>query len=157
MTIEAYDGGTPSNTGSLQLNINITDANDNAPMFDLTRYTVTIKENIDIGADVISLTASESDINENGFITYRIDRSQSDPDDFFLINPTTGQITLNKKLNFEDQVQHKVVVEAVDQGSEPLIGSTVVIVTVEDVNDNKPTLEVIFLGSEGTLVRICLS
>ena len=153
LTIEAFDGGNPPKSGFVKLNINVTDANDNAPAFDLTRYTATIKENVKIGTKIITLNASDADIGENGQIFYRIDRSQSDPNNFFVIDSASGRITLNKNVNFEDQVQHKIVVEAVDKGAEPLVGSTVVIVTIEDVNDNKPLLEVIFLGPDGSLVR----
>ena len=152
LTVQAFDGGISPRNGSVVLYINITDVNDNAPTFDLTRYTVTIDENAIEGTDVITLTAYDLDLDENGEVMYRIDRSQSDPDMYFVIDSNTGLISLNRRVDFEEQVQHKLVVEAVDKGSEPLIGSTVVIVTVGDVNDNKPVLDVIFLNSEGSTV-----
>ena len=152
ITIEAFDGGFPSKTGTIQVQVNVSDVNDNAPTFDLSRYTVAVMEDAPIGTDVITMNATDPDIADNGKITYRIDRTNSDPDSFFVIDAISGVISLNKRLDYERALQHKIVVEAVDRGTEPQVGSTVVIVTVVNVNDNYPILSVIFLDANESKV-----
>uniref|UniRef100_H2ZF79 Cadherin domain-containing protein n=1 Tax=Ciona savignyi TaxID=51511 RepID=H2ZF79_CIOSA len=146
-TVEAFDGDVPPKTGQLDVYIDISDVNDNPPVFDFSRYTVRLSENEPVGRDVITLNATDQDIGQNAMLTYRIDRSQSDPGFIFEIESNSGRIYLNKKLDFEQVVQHKLVVEARDEGSEPQVGSTVVIVEVTDVNDNEPQINVIFLDA----------
>ena len=155
LTVEAYDGGNPPKVGRTVVNITVTDVNDNAPMFDLTRYTVSVQEDRDIGFDIISVTATDLDEGANGNVSYRINRQQSDPDMYFIIDSTTGQISLNRRIDYEAQDEHKIVIEAVDQGSVPNVGSTVVIVNVVNVNDNKPNIDVIFFGENGA--KVCRS
>ncbi|XP_076811022.1 protocadherin-16-like isoform X2 [Clavelina lepadiformis] len=147
LVIEAYDGDVPPKTDTVQLNIKISDVNDETPMFNDTRYTVDVPEDAVVGTDLITLTAEDRDAGDNSKVTYRINRVQSDPDEYFMVDSETGRIYLNKKVDFETKIQHKVVLEAVDSGTEPQVGSTVVIITVTDVNDNKPSINVIFLDA----------
>lgn len=152
ITIEAYDGGIPPKTGAIEVQVDVSDVNDNAPTFDFSRYTVAVSEGSPVGTDVITMTATDLDLGSNGEINYRIDRSNSDPDVYFVINPSTGVISLNKRLDYELATQHKIVVEALDTGNEPQIGSTVVIVTVLNINDNYPVFNVIFLNANESKV-----
>ena len=56
----------------------------------------------------------------------------------FDINPRTGDITTNIKLDREKQEQYELHVEAYDNGEKPLTGAAVIKVTVKDINDNPP-------------------
>lgn len=47
--------------GEAELQIHITDKNDNAPYFKKRSYTANIPENADIGSVVIAVTAEDSD------------------------------------------------------------------------------------------------
>lgn len=58
LTVEARDGGTPPLTAVAMLNINITDVNDNAPMFGREVYSAIIKEDANIGDAVVKVTAT---------------------------------------------------------------------------------------------------
>ena len=46
--------------------------NDNPPLFDRIRYEVTIRENSPINSEVLRLSASDPDSDENGEIVFRI-------------------------------------------------------------------------------------
>nr|XP_039265780.1 protein dachsous-like [Styela clava] len=146
--IEAYDGGTPEpNTGRITVNVSVSDSNDNSPVFVLSTYNATVSEGDNVGSDVITVKATDRDAGVNGDITYSIDREKSDPDELFRINPGTGRIYINKKLDSESETQHRLTVLATDGGAQAQVGSTLVIIYVEDVNDNQPTINIIFLGS----------
>lgn len=157
LVVKAFDGDSPPKSGSMVVNVNILDDNDNPPTFNLSRYTVPMSEDQEVGEDVITLTATDIDEGVNSQISYHIDRTQSDPTSVFEVDSQSGRIYLNQKLDFENKVQHKIILVATDGGAEPLSGSTVVIVDVGDVNDNKPTINVIFLENNKAEVSLKFS
>ncbi|XP_061542627.1 protocadherin beta-14-like [Phycodurus eques] len=54
-TLTAVDGGKPSKTGTLLLNVNVLDVNDNTPSFSQALYKARVKENAPSGSLVIQL------------------------------------------------------------------------------------------------------
>lgn len=152
LTIEAFDGGVPPRTGSLQVNIRVLDENDNPPMFNQTEYHVSVREDAPVGSVVCQVHASDRDLGDNGRITYEINRRQSDSNYVFSINETTGLIYLNKPFDFETQAFHELIISARDNGVQPEHSSTFVGVRVLNINDNSPSLSVLFLSETGDAV-----
>uniref|UniRef100_A0A3Q2TYG1 Protocadherin-16 n=1 Tax=Fundulus heteroclitus TaxID=8078 RepID=A0A3Q2TYG1_FUNHE len=152
LTIEAFDGGVPARTGTVQVDIRILDENDNPPVFNQSEYHTSVREDAPIGSVVCRVLASDRDLGANSRITYEINRRQSDPNHLFSINETTGFIHLSKPLDFETHPYHELVVSARDAGAQPEHSSTFVGVRVLDVNDNSPTVSVLFLSETGDAV-----
>ncbi|XP_045495363.1 protein dachsous [Colias croceus] len=150
LVIEALDGGTPPLRGTMTVNITILDVNDNPPVFAESAYSAMIPENATVGTAVLKVFATDSDAGENGFIEYSINRRQSDKENMFKIDPNTGEITVNKALDFETKELHELVVVARDKGAQPLETTAFVSIRVTDVNDNQPTIDVIFLSDDAT-------
>ncbi|XP_019871531.2 protein dachsous-like isoform X2 [Aethina tumida] len=150
LVIEALDGGTPPLRGEMTVNITIQDVNDNQPIFNQSRYFATVPENATIGTSVLQVFASDNDAGENGQVEYSINRRQSDRDNMFRIDPTSGMIAVNKPLDFETKELHELVIVARDHGLQPLETTTFVSIKVTDVNDNQPTINVIFLSDDAT-------
>ncbi|XP_022814420.1 protein dachsous [Spodoptera litura] len=150
LVIEALDGGTPPLRGTMTVNITILDVNDNPPVFAESVYSATIPENATVGTPVLKVSATDSDSGENGLIEYSINRRQSDKENMFKIDPETGEITVNKALDFETKELHELVVVARDKGAQPLETTAFVSIRVTDVNDNQPTIDVIFLSDDAT-------
>lgn len=150
LLVEALDGGNPPLKGAMTVNITIQDVNDNQPIFNMTRYFATIPENATVGTSVLRVFATDSDSGANGDITYSINRRQSDRDSMFRIDPTTGEIAVNRPLDFETREVHELVVVARDGGETPLETTAFVSIRVTDVNDNQPTITVIFLSDDAT-------
>uniref|UniRef100_A0A8C2UG42 Cadherin domain-containing protein n=1 Tax=Chinchilla lanigera TaxID=34839 RepID=A0A8C2UG42_CHILA len=143
LTLTATDGGKPELTGTLQVLITVLDANDNAPVFDRTLYTVKLPENVSIGTLVTNATASDLDEGVNGDIAYSLSSDISpDVKSKFQIDAVSGEITVIGLLDFEESQSYRIQVEAVDKGSLPLAGHCTVLVEVVDVNDNAPQLTV---------------
>ncbi|KAG5896554.1 hypothetical protein JTB14_010383 [Gonioctena quinquepunctata] len=150
LVIEALDGGTPPLRGEMTVNITIQDVNDNPPVFNQSRYFATIPENATIGTSVLQVIATDADAEENSQVEYSINRRQSDKDSMFRIDSSTGLISVNKPLDFEVKELHELVIVAKDQGMQPLETTAFVSIRVTDVNDNQPTINVIFLSDDAT-------
>uniref|UniRef100_H2ZZL6 Protocadherin-16 n=1 Tax=Latimeria chalumnae TaxID=7897 RepID=H2ZZL6_LATCH len=149
ITIEAFDGGEPPRTGQMRVDIRVLDENDNPPLFNQTEYQAFVWENAGQGISVGQVYASDLDLGDNAAVKYQINRRQSDPGEYFIIDSITGIITLNKALDYEDQPLHKLVVQAKDGGAQPESSSTFFIIKVLDINDNSPTIDIIFLTETG--------
>ncbi|CAH0750481.1 unnamed protein product [Diatraea saccharalis] len=150
LVIEALDGGNPPLRGTMTVNITILDVNDNPPEFAESVYSATIAENATVGTTVLKVSATDADSGENGQIEYSINRRQSDKENMFKIDPETGEVTVNKVLDFETKELHELVVVARDKGAQPLETTAFVSIRVTDVNDNQPTIDVIFLSDDAT-------
>lgn len=150
LVIEALDGGSPPLRGQMTVNITIQDVNDNQPIFNQSRYFATVPENATVGTSVLQVFATDTDADENGLVKYSINRRQSDKDKMFRIDPETGLISVNKPLDFEAKELHELVVVAKDHGEQPLETTAFVSIRVTDVNDNLPTINVIFLSDDAT-------
>lgn len=150
LVIEALDGGSPALRGQMTVNITIQDVNDNQPIFNQSRYFATVAENATIGTSVLQVFALDADADDNGRVEYAINRRQSDKDKMFSIDAQTGTITVNKPLDFETKELHELVVVAKDNGEQPLETTAFVSIRVTDVNDNQPTINVIFLSDDAT-------
>uniref|UniRef100_A0A3B4DCD8 FAT atypical cadherin 3a n=1 Tax=Pygocentrus nattereri TaxID=42514 RepID=A0A3B4DCD8_PYGNA len=137
LTVEARDGGTPPLSAVTMVNINLTDVNDNAPMFSRDIYSATISEDANIGDTVVKVTAEDVDSQVNGDILYSI--INGDRENQFFVEPITGQIKVNKQLDRETIAGYALVVRALDSGT-PAMSSTVVVnIDLADINDNPPT------------------
>ncbi|XP_066154165.1 protein dachsous [Euwallacea fornicatus] len=150
LVIEALDGGTPPLRGEMTVNITIQDVNDNPPIFNQSRYFASIQENSTIGASVLQVLATDDDAGDNAQIEYSINRRQSDKDMLFRIDSSSGIVAVNKALDFETKELHELVIVAKDHGLQPLEATTFVSIKVIDVNDNQPTINVIFLSEDAT-------
>ncbi|XP_068868138.1 protocadherin Fat 4-like [Aphelocoma coerulescens] len=139
LTVIASDQGQPVRSTALNLTIVIDDVNDNAPAFSSSRYEVKVPEDQELGSTLLTLSATDQDAGANALITYQIvDQRPQTSSPVFLVNPSTGQLSLNQQLDYETINEFEVKVEASDGGQPSLSTETLVVVHVEDVNDNPP-------------------
>ncbi|XP_061538054.1 LOW QUALITY PROTEIN: protocadherin-16-like [Phycodurus eques] len=150
LSLEGFDGGSPQRTDQMTLDIIVQDINDNAPVFNQSRYHAIISENLQPGNNILQVFATDADEGDNGMVTYEINRRQSDPDHYFVIEPHMGIITLNKPLDFEMRRVHELVVQAQDNATHPEVTNAFVTIHVRDYNDNQPTMTIIFLSEDGS-------
>ncbi|XP_016148051.1 protocadherin-23 [Sinocyclocheilus grahami] len=148
-TIDAFDGGLPPKTGQLQVHITVLDENDNQPVFNQTEYLAVVLENTPLMTPVCQVFATDPDLGSNGWVTYKINRRQSDPNEFFVIDSSSGIISVNTFLDYENQSFFELVVTAWDSGIQPESSSTFVSIKVLDVNDNHPNISILFLNEPG--------
>ncbi|XP_026363397.3 protocadherin alpha-5-like [Ursus arctos] len=141
LLLTAIDGGKPELTGTVQLLINVLDANDNAPKFDKSIYNIRLLENAPNGTLVIKLNASDADEGINKEIVYLFsDLVLDNVKSKFIIDSNSGEITVKGELDYEDCNLYEINIDAVDRSSFPLTGHCKVIVKLLDENDNIPEM-----------------
>ncbi|XP_058040716.1 protocadherin-16 isoform X4 [Ahaetulla prasina] len=150
LLLEAYDGGSPPRSSQMTLEVSVQDINDNVPAFNQSRYHTLIPENLLPGSSILQVFAWDADEGDNGAVVYEINRRQSDPEQFFTIDASTGVIKLNKGLDYELRKVHELVVQARDKAIHPEVSTTFVTIQVRDYNDNQPTMTIIFLSEDGS-------
>ncbi|XP_036704673.1 protocadherin alpha-12 isoform X7 [Balaenoptera musculus] len=145
--LTALDGGKPELTGSVQIQITILDVNDNAPEFDKPGYKVVLFENIPNNTRVIQLNASDLDEGSNREIAYGIRMILPVSEKcMFSINAETGEIRIYGKLDFEENNEYEIQVNAIDKGIPSMAGHCTVLVEVLDLNDNTPEVMITSLS-----------
>ncbi|XP_044007072.1 fat-like cadherin-related tumor suppressor homolog isoform X2 [Aphidius gifuensis] len=120
---------------SSQLEIIITDLNDNPPVFTMTSYSTALPEDVKIGTLVGKVHATDNDIGINRKIKYEFIDSANG---HFIISSDSGIITLAKSLDRETKDMYNLTIKAIDQGIPQLFSTTIMIVDVQDINDNPP-------------------
>lgn len=58
LTVEATDGGTPPLSDMATVNINLTDVNDNSPVFSQGVYSAVVSEDSELGKTVMAVRVS---------------------------------------------------------------------------------------------------
>ncbi|XP_060134092.1 protocadherin gamma-A6 isoform X27 [Zootoca vivipara] len=159
LILMAMDGGDPVRTGTAQIQVIVLDVNDNAPIFSQPVYEISIEENIPKGSIVCAVRATDLDEGINGEVKYSFKKPTIKDSQMFLLNSTTGIITLMGNLDFETSSYYEFEVQAMDGGG--LSDRSKVVIIVTDLNDNAPELTVTFLtnsihenSSTGTVIAI---
>ncbi|ESO98121.1 hypothetical protein LOTGIDRAFT_174335 [Lottia gigantea] len=139
LNISAEDHGSPKRTSYKLLNIIIDDVNDNIPQFNNNTYYATVPENTGPGATLITVTAVDNDIGDNGKLTYLIPEGIAD--NLFEIEAKTGVITTRTELDREIRSAYIITVYVQDGGYPTQYDMTTVVIEVEDINDNSPIFQ----------------
>ncbi|CAG0913258.1 unnamed protein product [Notodromas monacha] len=143
--VEARDSGLDPQLGTVvRLAVNVTDVNDNAPVFEEFVYNAAVMEAEAPPKLVAKVSAVDADTGENKRVTYRIDDRSASVSPIFEIDPVSGEIHSKIELDRERVDKYSFVVEAVDHGDPQKTGTSVVVVTVVDKNDNPPRFTRLF-------------
>ncbi|XP_078600673.1 protocadherin Fat 4-like [Branchiostoma floridae x Branchiostoma japonicum] len=133
VTVQASDGQQAS---TIDVNISLTDVNDNAPQFLRSVYSFDIREDAAVNSEVNFVSATDTDEGSNADITYSItDENQG----MFDITPKTGVIILRRPLDYEQTQHYVLTVQARDGGGRA--SSVTIYVNVKDLNDNPPVFD----------------
>ncbi|XP_033989854.1 protocadherin gamma-A10-like [Trematomus bernacchii] len=141
----AVDGGTPQRSGTVNIDITVLDANDNAPVFNQSVYKATVMENAPRDTYVTTVNASDADFGSNSIVTYSFSDLNSELGNLFMIDEKTGLVFIRGAIDYEKDIKYELRIDAKDQGG--LTDSSKVIIEVSDVNDNSPTISVMSFTS----------
>ncbi|XP_064181993.1 protocadherin gamma-A11-like isoform X21 [Anguilla rostrata] len=138
LLLTAADGGTPQKTGTVVIHITVLDANDNIPVFSQAIYKVSLPENSPLGTVVVTVSATDADEGANGEVAYDFGRASGEVDKLFSLDRKTGEIRLKGLIDFEEETNYEMRVQAKDGAG--LASHTKVIIEITDVNDNAPEI-----------------
>ncbi|CDQ61205.1 unnamed protein product [Oncorhynchus mykiss] len=135
MTIHAMDNGVPSLSGRSEATIKLLDVNDNDPVE--VMYRVDISEDIPKGSYIKGVSATDGDSGQNANLRYSL--VSGNGLGWFAISENSGLVTSAALLDREVASEIVLNISAKDQGLQPKISYTKLIVNITDVNDQVPT------------------
>lgn len=142
LTVQAQDlanrGSRKASTVRLQ--VNITDCNDNSPVFGPILPVVYVDENQPAQTSVFHMEAHDPDSGENGFISYSLANVESVP---FAIDHFKGDVVTKEVLDYETMRRtYSLVIRASDWGNPFRREAELTLrIRIRDVNDNRPQFE----------------
>ncbi|XP_074529688.1 protocadherin gamma-A11-like isoform X6 [Halichoeres trimaculatus] len=123
-----------------RIDVEITDINDNAPLFSKKEYSFQVSESASPGARYALESARDPDVAQNTIQTYKLN-----PADNFKLNILSRsdgtkyiEMVLHTSLDREKQEEHKLTLTAYDGGNPQKSGAVHINVVVLDANDNAP-------------------
>ena len=153
--VRVTDLGNPPLTSTASVLVVVTDINDNAPVFQQESYSSAVAENEPAFIDVIPLSATDADIDENADIVFSVIGESPIP---FTVDQQSGYIQTTQPLDSETQKSYRFQVEA---RNGHLFSVADVSIVVFDVNEFPPAIFPGFLNlslpentQTGTLVQV---
>nr|XP_020447300.1 protocadherin gamma-A7-like [Monopterus albus] len=137
LVLTAVDGGEPSVTLTLQ----ISDVNDNAPVFERSSYEAYIVENNTPGLSIFTVKARDADWNQNARVSYILEDSSVNGvpvSSYVSVSADSGVIHAVRSFDYEQIKDFHFRVKAQDGGSPPLSSNVTVKILIQDQNDNPP-------------------
>ncbi|KAM8732170.1 protocadherin gamma-C5-like isoform 13-T13 [Acanthopagrus schlegelii] len=126
-----------------RIEVEIRDINDNSPIFSTEERSLKIAELTATGVRFPLETAQDQDVGSNSVKSYTLSK-----DECFSLrikelsgNRKVPELVLEKSLDREKQSVHQLLLTAVDGGNPVKTGTTKIIVTVLDNNDNIPVFK----------------
>uniref|UniRef100_A0A8V5GET9 Uncharacterized protein n=1 Tax=Melopsittacus undulatus TaxID=13146 RepID=A0A8V5GET9_MELUD len=141
--------------------LEVTDINDNAPVFPAARKNLSIAESSLPGSRFPLEGASDADVGANAQLTYSLSPSEHVTVDVKFSDEHRKSLflVLTKPLDREAMPIHHLVLTATDGGRPPLTGTVELLISVVDANDNAPQFDQTVYkvqlqesAAEGTLV-----
>ena len=141
LTVLAKNRGSilGNDTDEAQVIVQVQDGND-PPVFVRDSYRASVPENIRVGSMILTVEAVDKDVRpRNSQFSYSIIGGNDEA--MFEVDPSSGSIRTVKQLDREAAARHELRLAATDNGTPAQTGTSLVTITVEDVNDNPPSLE----------------
>ncbi|XP_033989896.1 protocadherin beta-16-like [Trematomus bernacchii] len=141
ITVTCSDEGVPSLSSSVTLTLQISDVNDNAPVFESSSYEAYIVENNTPGLSIFTVRARDSDWNQNARVSYILEDSSANGvpvSSYVSVSADSGVIHAVRSFDYEQIKDFHFRVKAQDGGSPPLSSNVTVKMLIQDQNDNPP-------------------
>uniref|UniRef100_UPI0037E8C9A5 uncharacterized protein n=1 Tax=Semicossyphus pulcher TaxID=241346 RepID=UPI0037E8C9A5 len=141
ITVTCSDEGVPSLSSSVTLTLQISDVNDNAPVFERSSYEAYIVENNTPGLSIFTVKARDADWNQNARVSYILEDSSVNGvpvSSYVSVSADSGAIHAVRSFDYEQIKDFHFRVKAQDGGSPPLSSNVSVKIVIQDQNDNPP-------------------
>ncbi|XP_030621306.1 protocadherin gamma-A5-like [Chanos chanos] len=143
ISVTCADEGMPSLSSSVTLSLQISDVNDNVPVFEKKSYETYIPENNAPGLSIFTIKARDPDWNQNARVSYILEESSVNGmpvSSYVSISADTGVIHAVSSFDYEQIKDFMFRVKAQDGGNPPLSSNVSVKIMIQDQNDNAPQI-----------------
>ncbi|XP_070958940.1 protocadherin beta-16-like [Oncorhynchus clarkii lewisi] len=141
ISVTCSDEGVPSLSSSVTLTLQISDVNDNAPVFERSSYEAYIIENNTPGLSIFTVKARDADWNQNARVSYILEDSSVNGvpvSSYVSVSADSGVIHAVRSFDYEQIKDFQFRLKAQDGGSPPLSSNVTVKIMIQDQNDNAP-------------------
>ncbi|XP_066525904.1 protocadherin gamma-A11-like isoform X17 [Hoplias malabaricus] len=141
ISVVCADEGSPSLSSSVTLSLQISDVNDNAPVFERSSYEASIPENNAPGLSIFTVQARDADWKQNARVSYMLEDSSVNGvsvSSYVSVSADSGAVHAVRSFDYEQIKDFRFRVRAQDGGSPPLGSNVSVKIVVQDQNDNAP-------------------
>ncbi|XP_071267199.1 protocadherin gamma-A11-like isoform X26 [Salvelinus alpinus] len=141
ISVTCSDEGVPSLSSSVTLTLQISDVNDNAPVFERSSYEAYIIENNTPGLFIFTVKARDADWNQNARVSYILEDSSVNGvpvSSYVSVSADSGVVHSVRSFDYEQIKDFQFRVKAQDGGSPPLSSNVTVKIMIQDQNDNAP-------------------
>ncbi len=141
ISVTCADEGVPSLSSSVTLSLQISDVNDNAPVFDKSSYEASVQENNIPGLSIFTVRARDADFNQNARVSYILEDSSVNGvpvSSLVSVSADSGVIHAVRSFDYEQIKDFQFRVKAQDGGNPPLSSNVSVKIMIQDQNDNAP-------------------
>ncbi|XP_063784899.1 protocadherin gamma-B1-like isoform X21 [Pseudophryne corroboree] len=143
ITLLATDKGSPQLSSRRTIRLEISDVNDNPPIFKKSTYIAYVPENNLPGSSIFSVQTADPDTGDNAKIIYSISSSNTEDlpvSSYLSINIETGVLYAQRSFDYEQYKEFLIQVTARDNGSPSLSSNATLIIRIVDQNDNAPKI-----------------
>ncbi|XP_014468281.1 PREDICTED: protein dachsous [Dinoponera quadriceps] len=138
--VVAMDSGKyDAKSSSIPVQINISDVNDNAPVFEEYPFRTHVTLSTLPGQNILRVSATDADMGANGEIVYSLLHEEEKPK--FRIHPNTGMITASLSLSQDNGKVYRLEVLARDRGNPPKSAKGLIELQIGDLSDLAPALK----------------
>ena len=132
-----------SNTGTVQVNIQVTDINDNSPTFAESVIKKSLPETTPRDVKIHLGSATDPDLGINRTQGYEIVSGNTNNAFKLAVKRAENgvlflDLLINGELDYEETQHYNLTIRAYDGGVPPRYGTLLVDITIQDTNDNQP-------------------
>ena len=153
LTLTIIDSGNPSLSSSVNVVVQVIDANDLRPDF-TSPNRVSLMENNEVGVTILTVTAVDNDIGSNALFNFSLNSVFTANDvgvaeanalplfGYFVLDPITGDVVANRTFDREGEHSFVLNVIAEEEGIDTIVSAVQNIwIMICDENDNAPLFD----------------
>ena len=141
LEVEAEDGGSPSLTSSVLIHVDVSDANDNPPLFAKSNYTIYVQEDRPFGHILLRLSVTDADESPPNGPPFTFDIRDGNEENAFRFVQDDATLRTAMKFNHKIKDLYKLQLRVFDNGTPPLYSDTFVTVNVIEESKYPPVVQ----------------
>ncbi|XP_070575711.1 neural-cadherin-like isoform X2 [Ptychodera flava] len=141
ISVSAIDQGINPLIGICQLEVEVTDENDNSPQFEQRSYEYQLREDTPVGTSFLRVGAQDADAGYNAEISYSLTGSAN-----FNVDDKTGWIYVSTAIYASQNNKLSLTVVATDQAGNGRSDSVPVKITISNIDNEPPVWDATTYG-----------